>query len=107
MARGRQPEGKQALSNAERQARYRARHQVPQPAPVRRHRQPVDRRSLAEQWTATIATLLGLQARYVDWHDALPEGLLDTPTGEALQAIVDLDLDELAGIEPPRGFGRD
>jgi hypothetical protein len=37
----------------------------------------------------------------------LPEGLLDTPTGEALQAIVDLDLDELAAIEPPRGFGRD
>jgi hypothetical protein len=28
-------------------------------------------------------------------------------TGEALQAIVDLDLAELASIEPPRGFGRD
>jgi hypothetical protein len=27
--------------------------------------------------------------------------------GEALQAIVDLDLDEIAAIEPPRGFGRD
>jgi hypothetical protein len=26
---------------------------------------------------------------------------------QALQAIVDLDLDELASIEPPRGFGRD
>jgi hypothetical protein len=26
---------------------------------------------------------------------------------EALQAIVNLDLDELASIEPPRGFGRD
>jgi hypothetical protein len=24
-----------------------------------------------------------------------------------MQAIVDLDLDELASIEPPRGFGRD
>jgi len=24
-----------------------------------------------------------------------------------LQAIVDLDLDELVSIEPPRGFGRD
>jgi hypothetical protein len=24
-----------------------------------------------------------------------------------LQAIVDLDLDELVRIEPPRGFGRD
>jgi len=28
-------------------------------------------------------------------------------TGEALQAIVDLDLDELVAIEPPRGYGRD
>ena len=28
-------------------------------------------------------------------------------TGEALQAIVDLDLDELITIRPPRGFGRD
>jgi hypothetical protein len=33
--------------------------------------------------------------------------LRDSSTGEALQAIVDLDLDELASIEPPRGFGRD
>ena len=107
MARGRRPEGEQALSNAERQARYRIRCHTARPAPVRRHRQPVDRRSLAEQWKATITALLALQARYVDWHDALPEGLLDTPTGEALQAIVDLDLDELVHIEPPRGFGRD
>jgi hypothetical protein len=28
-------------------------------------------------------------------------------TGEALQAIVDLDLEELQAIEPPRGRGRD
>jgi hypothetical protein len=33
--------------------------------------------------------------------------LRETTTGEALQAIVDLDLDELASIEPTRGFGRD
>jgi hypothetical protein len=26
---------------------------------------------------------------------------------EKLQAIVDLDLDELLAIEPPRGYGRD
>jgi hypothetical protein len=107
MARGRRPEGKQALSNAERQARYRMRHRTTSPSPVRRYRQPVDRRSLAEQWSATVAALLALQARYIEWHDAVPEALRDTPTGEALQAIVDLDLDELAAIEPPRGFGRD
>jgi len=29
------------------------------------------------------------------------------PTGEALQAIVGLDLEELLAIQPPRGYGRD
>jgi hypothetical protein len=28
-------------------------------------------------------------------------------TGEALQAIVDLDLDDLLAVEQPRGYGRD
>jgi hypothetical protein len=107
MARGRRPQGEQALSNAERQARYRLRHQSDRGVPTQRHRQPVDRRSLAEQWKASVAALLALQTRYIDWHGALPEPLLDTPTGEALQAIADLDLEELTAIEPPRGFGRD
>ncbi len=45
MPRGRKPEGEQALSNAERQARYRARH-LAQPAPVAtRPRRATDRRS--------------------------------------------------------------
>jgi hypothetical protein len=38
--------------------------------------------------------------------EALPESLRDGATGGTLQAVVDLDLDELASIEPPRGFGR-
>jgi hypothetical protein len=46
-----------------------------------------------------------LQAEYATWCDALPDSLRDTATAEALQAIVELD--ELADIEPPRGFGRD
>jgi hypothetical protein len=107
MPRGRQPEGTSALTNAERQARYRARHQANPPPSARRHRQPIDRSSLADKWRAAVAALLALQAKYADWLDALPETLLETPTAEALQAIVDLDLDELAAIEPPRGFGRD
>src|SRR5271167_566760 len=39
----------------------------------------------------------------VSWSDRV----LDGATGEALQAIIDLDLDELIAIQPPRGFGRD
>ena len=48
-----------------------------------------------------------MQAKYAIWLDALPDPLRDGATGEALQAIVDLDLDELASMAPPRGFGRD
>ncbi|MBV8913814.1 MAG: hypothetical protein JOZ05_12340 [Acetobacteraceae bacterium] len=54
-----------------------------------------------------MAELLALQAEYADWLAALPEATREGATGEALQAIIDLDLDELINIEPPRGFGRD
>ncbi len=48
-----------------------------------------------------------LQAEYAAWHDALPDSLRCSVTAEALQAIVDLDLDALTAIVPPRGYGRD
>ena len=107
MPRGRQPEGEHALSNAERQARYRARREAQQPAPVVRYRRPADRRTRAQRWHDTVAGLVALQAEYAAWYDVLPDNLRDTATGDALQAIVDLDLDDLVSIEPPRGFGRD
>lgn len=107
MPRGRQPEGEQPLSNAERQARYRARRQAQGANPVIRYRRPANRRTRAQRWLDAVAELLALQAEYTAWYDALPDGLRDTATAAALQAIVDLDLDDLTGIEPPRGFGRD
>jgi hypothetical protein len=55
----------------------------------------------------TVAELVALQAEYAAWHDALPDSLRDRATAEALQAIVDLDLEELMAIVPPRGYGRD
>jgi hypothetical protein len=51
--------------------------------------------------------LVALHAKYVAWHEALPDSLRDSATAEALQAIVDLDLDALIAIVPPRGYGRD
>jgi hypothetical protein len=36
----------------------------------------------------------------------MPESLEGSPT-EKLQAIAEIDLDELAAIDPPRGYGRD
>ena len=107
MPRGRAPEGEHALSNAERQARYRARREADQPAPAVRYRRAVDRRSRSQRWNDLVAGLLALQAEYAAWYDVLPDSLRDTPTAAALQAIVDLDLDEFVAIVPPRGYGRD
>ena len=107
MAKGQQPQGGQALSGAERQARYRARQQARQADPAIRYRRPADRRSRPQRWHDAVAELLALQAGYAAWADTVPEGLRDTATAEALQAMVDLDLDTLADIEPPRGYGRD
>jgi hypothetical protein len=107
MPRGRTPDGEHTLSNAERQARHRARRETDQPAPAVRYRRLVDRRSRSQRWNDLVAGLLVLQAEYAAWHDVLPDSLRDTPTAVALQAIVDLDLDELAAIVPPRGYGRD
>jgi hypothetical protein len=72
-----------------------------------RYRWPADRRSRAQRWHDTLAGLIALQAEYAAWYDVLPDNLRDTATGAALQAIVDLDFDDLISIEPPRGFGRD
>jgi hypothetical protein len=104
MPRGRKPQGRQALTNAERQARYRARHAVGPSLPPH---SPAERRTRPQRWHAAVAELLALQAEYAAWLDALPQALRDGATGEALQAIIALDLDELAAIEPPRGYGRD
>lgn len=95
------------LSNAERQARHRARRDAEQAAPVIRYRRPADRRSRPQRWHDAVRELLTLQADYTAWAAALPEALQDMATGQVLQAIVDLDLAELAEIELPRGYGRD
>ena len=103
---GRKPDGAQALSGAERQARYRARHAV---MAARGQHKPVKPRPLsrAGRWDAAVCALVGLQAEYATWLEALPEATREGSTGEALQAIADLDLDEIIAIRPPRGFGRD
>jgi hypothetical protein len=107
MPRGRKPEGEHALSNAERQARYRASRLV-HPAPVAtRPRRPTDRRSRPQRWRDAVAELLALQAEYADWLTTLPNSLRDSHTAEALEAVVELDLTALADTELPRGFGRD
>ena len=80
---------------------------APPPPEQPRTRRPVDRRSRPRRWRDAVVELLALQAEYAKWLAALPDSLSDSPTAEALEAIVDLDLTELADIEPPRGYGRD
>jgi hypothetical protein len=97
--------GERAMTDAERQARYRAARASG--APVIRTRRPADHRSRVRCWNDAVAELTKLQAEYDAWLQNLPENLQDTATAEALRAITELDLSELQAIVPPRGFGRD
>jgi hypothetical protein len=106
MPKGREPEGQIALSNAERQARYRARRSVPQPSVVIASPRP-PRRSRTKRWNDGLAAMMAVQAECAAWFDALPESLRDTATAAALQEIIELDLDAIAVIQPPLGYGRD
>jgi len=72
MPRGRKPAGETALSNAERQAGYRSRHQAPDPSVVIRTRRPVDRRPRPRRWHDAVAELVELQATYAAWLEAHP-----------------------------------
>ena len=105
---GRRPQGAQALTGAERQARYRARHNGSVDAMARQHPSAAARIvPRVQRWHAAVGALVALRAEYAAWLQALPAATREGPTGEALQAMVDLDLDEVVAVQPPRGFGRD
>jgi len=97
--------GETAMTDAERQARYRAARAAGKP--VIRVRRALDHRGRARRWTDHVTGLVEAQIEFATWLDSLPENLRDSALAEALQAICDLDLTELQAIIPPRGFGRD
>jgi hypothetical protein len=102
----REPEGETALSNAERQARYRARRLAEQfPAVIEERRPP--RQSRQKRWDDALAVMLAVRAECAAWFEALPESLCDSATAEALQEMIYLDLDSIAAVRPPLGYGRD
>ena len=107
MPRGRQPESEHTLSNAERQARYRARQQARQLPPEVRFRQPLDRRTDRNVGPMRLPTYSHCKRNMPPGSEDLPDNLRANPTGEALEASVDLDLNALTTIVPPRGYGRD
>ena len=112
--------GETAMTDAERQARYRAARATG--VPIVRTRRPAERadrwmqhrsasrpdhRGRARRWTDHVTGLVEAQVGFAAWLDSLPENLQDSATADALRAICELDLSELQAIVPPRGFGRD
>src|SRR3954454_411710 len=102
MKPGPKPSSGEAMTHAERQARYRTKQA--EGAPTLRYRRPADRRSRFQRWHDAVAELQELQSDYQAWLDALPENMADSGTADALRAIYDLDLSELQSIVPPKGF---
>ncbi len=51
--------------------------------------------------------MIAVQAECAAWFEALPESLRESPTAEALQEMIELDLDAISAVQPPRGYGRD
>jgi hypothetical protein len=106
MPRGRESEGETALTNAERQARYRARRQTPLPPPIVKPPRAA-RRGRSKRWNDALAEMIAVQSECAAWFETLPESLRGSATAEALLEIIDLDLDSIATVQPPRGYGRD
>ena len=94
-----------AMSNAERQRRYRERRTAGEP--VRTYVRPKDRRSRPQRWRDAVAELVTLQAEYQVWLDSLPETQAGSATAGLLETITALDLSGLEAVRPPKGFGRD
>ena len=89
------------MTDAERQARCRAARAAG--VPVVHTRQTIDRRSRAQRWRDAAAELTVLQAQYAAWLEALPSGLQESATAEALQAICELELADFGPSSSPAG----
>jgi hypothetical protein len=97
--------GGRTMTPAERQVRRRARLRrdncASSAAPARRTP------PRPQRWAAAVAALTDLQDQYRAWLDNLPASLDGSRLAEKLQAVVELDLEELQAIDIPRGYGRD
>jgi hypothetical protein len=97
-----------AMSDAERQARRRAKLKAGE-TPVIRYRKPADRRRRPQQWAGACQALTEILDSYQDWQDRMPASLADSPTARLIDEVLELRglVDQLAAAELPRGFGRD
>jgi hypothetical protein len=101
------PAGHTALTNAERQARFRARRLALQPPLAIKRPVAEARRSRTKRWNDALAEMIAVQAECAAWFEALPASLCDSATATMLQEMIDLDLDTIAAVQPPLGYGRD
>jgi len=101
----RKPIGETAMTDAERQARYRAARAAANRSFVCIVRTIIAAGPVAGP-TMSPASWKPRSNMPPGWT-ACRDNLQDGATAEALRAICDLDLTELQAIEPPRGFGRD
>ena len=92
----RKPLGDKPLTNAERQARHRA--AITSQRPTDAAAPSAGAMPSPNSSSCKVSTRNGSR---------LCPNLQEGTTVDALQAIIDLDLDELIAIVPPRGFGRD
>jgi hypothetical protein len=60
-----------------------------------------------KRWAAAVTALINLRDEYHAWLENLPASLAESTLAEKLQAIAELDLEELQMIDLPRGYGRD
>jgi hypothetical protein len=73
------------MTDAERQARYRAARATD--APMIRMRRPADHRSRARRWHDAVGDLSALQTQYAEWLEALPPNLQDSALADARSVI--------------------
>ena len=85
-----------ALTNAERQRRFRERRRAAVPVKERPERRggPAEAAAAEARWTAAVAELRQLQAEYEAWRDQSARGsLADSKTAQLLEGVCDVDLD--------------
>lgn len=85
----------------------RARWLALQPSPAVQRPTEHARRSRTKRWNDALAELVAVHTECVAWLDALPVCLRASATATALQDRIGLELDAIAAIRPPLGYGPD